>query len=74
MCSKQADTGEQEEQNLQVEASDLEDVQTTEPITVQPKANSFWEKLRSQLMKPENVKLMSGKKKFNSLLSKFLKI
>jgi hypothetical protein len=75
LCSKQANTEEQEEQNRQVEGSDLETVQTTEPVTVQPKAaTSLWDKIRSQLMKPENVRLMTGIKKFNSLHGKFFKI
>jgi hypothetical protein len=75
LCSKQADTGEQQEQNRQVEGSDLQDVQTTDPVTVQPKAaTSLWQKIQSQLMKPENVRLMTGIKKFNSLHCKFLKI
>jgi hypothetical protein len=75
LCSKQANTEEQEEQNRQVEGPDLETVQTTEPVTVQPKAaTSLWEKIRSQLMKPENVRLMTGIKKFNSLHCKFFKI
>jgi hypothetical protein len=74
LCSKQANTEEQQEQNRQVEGSDLETVQTTDPVTVQPKATSLWEKIRSQLLKPENVRLMTGIKKFNSLHCKFLKI